>query len=128
MGIKALVVEGKPQSAETYILLINKQGITLEKEPSWKGLGTNKLSEEIYSRYGDNVGLICIGPAGEMRMCAAGISNNDINKIPSRYAARGGLGAVMGSKGLKAIVIDDTGCKGVPVKDPMLYQSSQRAG
>ena len=126
LGIKALVVEGKPQSAETYILLITKQGITLDNKPSWKGLGTNKLSEEIYSFYGDNVGLICIGPAGEMRMCAAGISNNDINKIPSRYAARGGLGAVMGSKGLKAIVIDDTGCKGVPVKDPDAFTKAAK--
>jgi aldehyde:ferredoxin oxidoreductase len=41
-----------------------------------------------------------------MKLRAAGIQNIDLDKSPSRIAARGGMGAVMGSKGIKAIVID----------------------
>ena len=44
-----------------------------------------------------------------MLMSAATVAMTDQDGIPARHAARGGLGAVMGSKGMKAIVIDDTG-------------------
>ena len=41
-------------------------------------------------------------------MAGAGVAVTDAQDIQVRYAARGGLGAVMGSKGIKAIVVDDT--------------------
>ena len=44
-----------------------------------------------------------------MKMAGAGVAVTDAQDIQVRYAARGGLGAVMGSKGIKAIVVDDTG-------------------
>ena len=50
-----------------------------------------------------------IGPAGEALAKAAGIAISDPKGYPNRFAGRGGLGAVMGSKGLKAIVISDKG-------------------
>jgi aldehyde:ferredoxin oxidoreductase len=43
-----------------------------------------------------------------MKMTGAGVAVSDLNDIQVRYAARGGLGAVMGSKGIKAIVVDDS--------------------
>jgi len=47
----------------------------------------------------------------------------DQEGIPARHAARGGLGAVMGSKGIKAIVIDDTGVpKIVPAKEQEAFK------
>ena len=52
---------------------------------------------------------MCIGPAGEMKMAGAGVAVTDAQDIQVRYAARGGLGAIMGAKGVKAIVVDDTG-------------------
>ncbi|MCU0502911.1 MAG: aldehyde ferredoxin oxidoreductase, partial [Anaerolineae bacterium] len=49
--------------------------------------------------------MVSIGPGGEAQLGAAGIAVTDANDQPFRLAARGGLGAVMGSKGLKAILI-----------------------
>ena len=45
--------------------------------------------------------VACIGPAGEKLSCISGVSND-----LGRMAARSGLGAVMGSKKLKAVVLD----------------------
>ena len=73
--------------------------------------------ERLWAQYGDKVSLICTGPAGEMGSRAAAI----LVTTPDHYmraAARGGLGAVMGSKNLKAIVIDGAGGPGVSVADP----------
>ncbi|MFP6623585.1 MAG: aldehyde ferredoxin oxidoreductase C-terminal domain-containing protein, partial [Myxococcota bacterium] len=55
-----------------------------------------------------NASVICIGPAGELRLSGASVACTDQDKErrPARHAARGGLGGVMGSKGLKWVVID----------------------
>ena len=67
-----------------------------------------------------------IGPAGEAKMAMAGIAFNDKEGRPSRYAGRGGLGAVLGSKGLKAIVLDDTGAPGVEPADQDLFKEGRQ--
>ena len=59
---------------------------------------------------------ISIGPAGEMKLKTASVIVTTPDFKP-RTAARGGLGAVMGSKNLKAIVVDDTGSDKMAVKD-----------
>ena len=61
-----------------------------------------------------------------MRMASAGIQNLDKDKVPSRIAARGGLGAVMGVKGLKAIVFDDQGCDKPPLADAKAFRQAQK--
>ena len=61
--------------------------------------------------------MSCIGPAGEQRLTAASIQFADPNGRPGRAAGRGGLGAVMGSKKVKAIVVDDTGTGKVHLAD-----------
>jgi aldehyde:ferredoxin oxidoreductase len=66
-----------------------------------------QIITSLRKQFGSEVGIICIGPAGEMKMAGAGIAVSDVNDIQVRYAARGGLGAVMGSKGIKAIVVDE---------------------
>ena len=62
-------------------------------------------------RFGEQVGALCIGPAGEMRLTAAVLATTDETGVQLRVAGRGGLGAVMGSKGIKAVVFDDTGAR-----------------
>ena len=52
---------------------------------------------------------ISIGPAGEMRCASASIAVTDVEGRPTRHCGRGGLGAVMGSKGVKVIVVDPAG-------------------
>jgi aldehyde:ferredoxin oxidoreductase len=61
-----------------------------------------------------------------MKMKAAGIQNIDKDRVPSRIAARGGLGAVMGSKGLKAIVFDHAGGQKPPIVDLEAFKVAQK--
>ena len=102
-GIRALVFEDV--SSELKILLINENGIELLPGSEHKGLGNYELHRKLRSKYGENVGIYSIGPAGEHKMPSATVAANDLEGYPSRHAARGGLGAVMGSKNIKAIVI-----------------------
>jgi aldehyde:ferredoxin oxidoreductase len=102
-GIRALVFEDV--SSELRILLINESGIELLPGNEYKGLGNYKLHEKLRGKYGENIGIYSIGPAGEHKMKSASIAANDMEGYPSRQAARGGLGAIMGSKGIKAIII-----------------------
>jgi aldehyde:ferredoxin oxidoreductase len=62
-----------------------------------------------------------------MEMLAAGITNIDKDQTPTRISARGGLGALMGSKRIKAIVIDPTGGERPAVADPAGYKAVQKA-
>jgi aldehyde:ferredoxin oxidoreductase len=102
-GIRALVFEDV--SSELKILLINENEIELLPGNEYKGLGNYELHRKLRSKYGENVGIYSIGPAGEHKMPSATVAANDLEGYPSRHAARGGLGAVMGSKNIKAIVI-----------------------
>jgi len=102
-GIRALVFE--EVSSELKILLINENGIELLPGNEYKGLGNYELHRKLRGKYGENIGIYSIGPAGENRMLSATVAANDLEGYPSRHAARGGLGAVMGVKGIKAIII-----------------------
>jgi len=105
-GIKALVVEGVPADGKTRVLVINGEGAYLEEKPQLAGLGNYDLTEALAGEYGSNCAFITIGPAGEKKAAVATVAVNDLEGRPSRHAGRGGMGAVMGSKGLKAIIID----------------------
>ena len=61
------------------------------------------------NRHGEHNSITCIGPAGEFLLAAASIQTTDLDGRPCRAAGRGGLGAVMGAKGLKAIVVSRRG-------------------
>ena len=108
LGIKAVVLEDIPDQPGTKILFIRANEITLSEFPGLKGKYVSETIQILRERFGRQAGIICIGPAGEMKMAAAGVAVTDAQDIQVRYAARGGLGAVMGSKGIKAIVVDDT--------------------
>jgi aldehyde:ferredoxin oxidoreductase len=60
----------------------------------------------LFEKYGDKVSLGICSPVGEYGGLMAGISFTDPEKRPTRIAARGGVGAVMGSKKVKAIVVE----------------------
>jgi len=109
LDIRAIIVEGRPDSGHKYALVIDKDGARLEMADDLSMLGTYEKASRIYERYGKNVGVILIGPAGERQQLTAGITNNDLDGSPGRYCGRGGLGAVMGSKALLAVILDDTG-------------------
>ncbi len=126
LGMKVLIVEGQPIDNSLWVLHLSKQGARFDLADDLAGLGVYAAAQSLLERYGDKVALALIGPGGEMRMSAAGIQNLDKDKVPSRIAARGGLGAVMGAKGLKAVVFDDQGCEKPPLYDPQAFKQAQK--
>jgi len=90
---------------------VDPSGAAIIPAPELSGLGNYETTANLQNTYGEKVSILCIGPAGEMGLAAASIASTDPEGRPSRHAARGGLGAVMGSRKVKAIVIDDTGTK-----------------
>ncbi len=117
LGIKAIVVEGQGKAGKSYMLRVDKSGAKLLPADDIAGKGMYEVDETLQSKYG-KVAIIGCGPAGEMKMAGAGVSVNDPENTPGRYAGRGGLGAVMGSKGLKAIVLDGAGTRPVAALRP----------
>ena len=117
-GIRALIIEDIPEEKEAlYLLHIHNGQAALFNAEEYKGLNTDQLTEKILEKYGKDCGVMCIGYAGEMMLSSAGIVNLDHDQNNSRLCARGGLGAVMGSKRLKAIVIQNDRIFVTPVAD-----------
>jgi len=123
-GVKALVVEGIPQDKNTwYGIRVSPGNIEIEKT-DLKGKGNFEVIETL-TKDNPKVGVITIGSAGEMKMSAANLSVKDPGgKI--RSLGRGGLGAVMGSKNIKYIVIDPKDSKSVYVKDPEKFKEAAK--
>lgn len=127
LGYAAIVLEGKPKGDDLYKILINKDGVTCSIDNSLKMLGNYATVERMKKEYGDNIACLSIGPAGEMKLAAASVACTDTELRPTRHAGRGGVGAVMGAKGVKAIVLDDRGVSARPPKDPAKFGEANRA-
>ena len=109
LGIRAIVVKGKPDDPERrYGLVVNEQGAEVVAADEYKGLWNYASCEKLLANHPATASAISIGPAGELLLSGASIACTDQEKYraPARHAARGGLGAVMGSKGLKWVVVD----------------------
>jgi aldehyde:ferredoxin oxidoreductase len=127
LGIKVLILEDKPIGDEWSILNIKADGVGFEPANNLLGKGVYESATALLERYGADVAIALIGPAGEMLLSGAGIQNLDKDRIPSRIAARGGLGAVMGSKKIKAIVFEKLERINLPVADRKSYREMQKA-
>jgi len=108
LGIKAVILEDQPIHSQAHLLTLTANAMTLAPCAELKGKEVSETFATLRERRGPKVGILCVGPAGEMKLAGAGVAVTDAQDIQVRYAARGGLGAVMGSKGIKAIVIDDS--------------------
>jgi len=115
LDFAAIVIEGLPQEDKLYVVHIDKNGVTILPGDELRGLGNNATVAKLTEKYGDKVGYITIGQAGEMKLTASSIATTDMDNIPCRQAGRGGLGAVIASKGVKAIIVDDSGTSSVPL-------------
>lgn len=103
-GIKAIIIENGSDSGTQY-LEISDEGIFLHDFSADLFMGNYELTSMFQKRYSNKIGILSVGSAGMRKMLSAGIAGSDLERRSTRFAARGGLGAVMGSKGLKAIVI-----------------------
>ncbi|MBN2550112.1 MAG: aldehyde ferredoxin oxidoreductase [Anaerolineales bacterium] len=125
LGLHAIIIEGQPPKGKWYLLIITKDGVKFEDASHLMGKGMYEVDEILWQSHPDTA-VIGIGPAGEMKLSNAGISINDPENRPGRYAGRGGLGAVMGARGIKAIVVDDTGGPGVEIANQELFKQGRR--
>ena len=126
LGYAAIVLEGKPKDDTLYKIFINKDGVKIIPDNSLRMLTNYDLVEKMKKEYGDKIACMSIGPAGEMKMSAATVACTDMELRPTRHAGRGGLGAVMGSKNIKVIVLDDTGTKNRVPKDPEKFKEANK--
>jgi len=127
LGITAIILEGQAREGEISFLRIDEKGeAILVPAQEYKGMRTYRLVEKILETYGKKTSVLCIGPAGEHRLTAASIQSSDIDGRPCRAAGRGGLGAVMGAKGLKAIIVDQGGNSPDPIADPEAFKEAAK--
>jgi aldehyde:ferredoxin oxidoreductase len=115
-GVQTLVVTGK--SSRPVYLYIDETGVSIRDASKYWGMTVREADQAIKKDLGDqDVQTAMIGPAGEKLVRFASI-------MFSLYSAagRGGIGAVMGDKNLKAVVVK--GGKGVTVNDPAAYQAA----
>ncbi|MBP1703491.1 MAG: Aldehyde ferredoxin oxidoreductase, partial [Chloroflexi bacterium] len=126
LGIKAVVIEGQANPNDLYLLHIMGDMAELVPAKDLHGCGTYATSDRLQERFGSDCTVISIGQAGEYLMRGAGIACTGERDQRSNYAARGGLGAVMGSKGLKAVVIDKPVGKNIPFANAELIRTAAR--
>ncbi len=134
MQIKALIVEGQPKVKGKY------WGVTISwdeaaGQPSVEFFDAGKyggaqdlyeMFPKVYEEYGDKISIASFGNAAENGYGNSGIVFNDIEKRPSRYAGRGGLGAVLANKKLKLIILKAKGAPGVEIKNKELFDIGRK--
>jgi aldehyde:ferredoxin oxidoreductase len=127
LGITAIVIEGQaPQGELSFLRIDNKGSASLIPAQEYQGMRTYELVEKLLGIYGEKTSVLCIGPAGEYRLPLASIQSSDIDGRPCRAAGRGGLGAVMGAKGLKALIVDQGGKSADAIADPKAFNEAAK--
>ncbi|MEM3830293.1 MAG: aldehyde ferredoxin oxidoreductase family protein [Conexivisphaerales archaeon] len=111
-GFDALVVDGKTEKP-VYIYVEEEKGYILSADGLW-GKTTFEAEKELKEVHGKDVGVLVIGPGGENIVRYATVVSQE-----GRAGGRPGMGAVMGSKKVKAIVFKGT--KDIPLADPESY-------
>lgn len=115
LGISAIIVEG--QSDNYKLLLIDKDSAELQDAKEWSGIGLYEAYEELHNKFGKNKPIAGVGIASEICGANSGVAFDDLEGRPSRYAGRGGLGAVVASRGLKFIIANPEDAPGVNIED-----------
>ena len=128
LGLAGIIVENAPASG-MYALVLEADGSAkLVSADAWKGLGNYDLADKIKATRpaDDRYATATIGPAGEAKLASATVAVSDPKGYPNRHAGRGGLGAVMAAKGLKAIIASDKGLAGVEHADKDAFVAATR--
>ncbi len=123
MRIGAIIIEGKHAGDDYYLLKVTMDGGKFINANKWAGKGLYGVYKDLRKEFGDKVGICGVGIAAELLGAMSGVCFNDPEGLPSRYAGRGGLGAVMASKGLKFIVVDEKGALGVEIANQEVFKA-----
>jgi aldehyde:ferredoxin oxidoreductase len=114
LGYRAVIMEGA--ASEFVTVEIDRSGVRFKPAAEVEGFGNYRLIDTYRADYGESICILSIGQAGEKALKASAISVTTPD-FHIRVAARGGLGSVMGSKKLKALILNDQGCSPVAVAD-----------
>ncbi len=132
MGIKAIIVEGQPEEKDKFWMAhltwdgeAGQPSIEFLPADEYVGKDLYKVFPKLFKRFG-KVNIAGIGTAGEYLYGDSGVVFDDMKGRPARYAGRGGLGAVMGSKGLKFIILDSKGAPGVEFADKETFDKGRK--
>jgi aldehyde:ferredoxin oxidoreductase len=117
-GYDGLLVTGKAPSP--VVIVIDEEGAQIQDGANYWGLETHE-AQQLLNPDG-KAGVLTIGPAGEHQVRLANVASGH------RFLGRGGMGAVMGSKNLKAIVARGKSHKIVPVDSKLFNRAKRRAG
>jgi aldehyde:ferredoxin oxidoreductase len=133
LQIRALVVEGHPTDKDKAAGMLvswdeaaGKPKVEFFDATEYRGKPLADAFSKIYKRFGDKIAISGTGIAGEKGYGNSGIVFNDMKNRATRYAGRGGLGAVMASKGVKFILVDQTGAPGVEIANPELFNEGRK--
>jgi aldehyde:ferredoxin oxidoreductase len=125
LNIWAIVVEGDP-AGKKWVLHLDKDGAKLSDGSAFWGMGNYACAEALRKQFGEKTTSLSIGPAGEMGYRNSSIAATDPEGNPARHAGRGGMGAVMAARGLKAVVIDDAGTKRPELVDAERFNAARK--
>lgn len=126
-GLRCIALEDAPGSdAPWKIVIVSADSVELVDGDFLAGKGVYEKSDLLAERFGKKAGCITIGPAGEKLMLASGIACSDPHGVCSRYAGRGGLGAVMASKKVIAMVVLAGGTVKPKYVDPEVFKTGSR--
>ncbi len=126
-GLRCIALEdAPPRDAAWQVIVIGKDGVEFIDGEFLAGKGVYEKSELLSEKFGSKAGCITIGPAAEKLLFTAGIACSDPHGVCSRYAGRGGLGAVMASKKVAAIVIKNDGEVKPEFVDQELFKTGSR--
>jgi len=124
-GLRCIIIEDAPEGdAGWKIVVIGKDKTELVDGEFLAGKGVYEKSGLLTEKFGIKAGCMTIGPTAEKLLYASGIACSDPHGVCSRYAGRGGLGAVMASKKVIAVVILNDG----EVKPEFKDQDGFKAG
>ncbi len=127
LGLLAIILEDKPEAGAPFCtVVVKKDSVEFKDASDIAGKDNYAAHEIVKSAFGEKVVTAMIGPAGEQSLMAATIQFSDPDGRPSRSAGRGGMGAVMGSKKVKAIVLDPDAKEAVDMADPEKFKVARK--
>jgi aldehyde:ferredoxin oxidoreductase len=127
LNYAAIILEGKMPGNDLWKIIIGVDGVTFEKCNELRGLGNYDSVAKLVQQHGDKCAYMTIGQAGEFKLGAASIACTDRELRPTRHLGRGGVGAVMGSKNIKAFVLKEEGARYAKAHDPVKFKEAATA-
>ena len=132
LQVKALVLEGQAPKGKYWGMLLTydteaeKPKIEFFDATEYTGKPLMEVFPSVYEKFGDRISVGGVGLAGEYGYGNSGIVFNDQSKRATRYAGRGGLGAVLASKGVKFIITNRQGAPAVELADKALFDEGRK--